>query len=305
MPPWRRILLWVGGLAAYLVATFVLGTFLVSLLLMAPPWDPGGRGWIRVGAGALQEDDWWDFAVPVAAGIAVSQFLFLVPVLWLRPPRGERPRPLAVSFVIGGLVAALLTVGLLAGLAELAAGLLHGDLAVSPWGGTGRDLLDQEWVWAAAAIMFAGSWLLWTGVLFVFTRRLWADTVVGRLAMLLLGGTVVELLVVVPIDAMVRRRTSCTCATGSFWALCFSAVGHLWLTGPGVLLVLTSRRRRLARATHCSSCGNAKGPSPGRKCPECGYAWMDQGDLRTTAGGAADYTEPRQSGTDGDRSSAG
>ncbi len=123
-------------------------------------------------------------------------------------------------------------------------------------------------------VTLIGSWVFWAMMLLVFSRRLWADTVLGRLVVLLFGGTIVELLVVVPVDVMVRRRTSCYCATGTFLALCLSALGLLWLTGPGIVIALTARRRRLARATHCASCGHSKGPSPGPACPECGYTWL-------------------------------
>ena len=79
---------------------------------------------------------------------------------------------------------------------------------------------------------------------------------------------------VLPIDLMVRRRTDCYCGTGTFISMCFSAVALLWLTGPGIVIALTHRRRRTARQTHCGRCGQAKGPSPGPVCPECGYAWV-------------------------------
>ncbi len=273
--PRRRLILWLGGMAVYTLLLVFVATFLFALLVVSPPWEPQTkRNWVEIGSKALGEGEWWSWALPGAAIIAASQFLFLLPVVRLRPPQGDRQRPLAVSLVLGGLVASLLTLGLALGLVELLAGLVHGDLSTNPWGG--RDLLDRAWVWPGAAVTLFGSWLLWSGLLFVFTRKLWADRVIGRLAMLLLGGTVAELLVVVPIDVMVRRRTSCECGTGTFWSLCISAVALLWLTGPGITLALTSKRRRLVRATHCAACGQAKGPTPGRACPECGYAWLDR-----------------------------
>ncbi len=304
MAPRRRVILWLGGLVVYTLLLVYVGTFLLTFLVVSPPWGrQTTRNWVDHGFKALGEGEWWSWALPGSAIIAASQFLFLLPVVRLRPPQGERSRPLAVSLVLGGLVAALLTLGLAVGLAELVAGLAHGDLSTNPWGDS--DLLDRAWVWPGAAVTMLGSWLLWSGLLFVFTRKLWADKVVGRLSTLLLGGTVAELLVVVPIDVMVRRRTSCVCGTGTFWSLCFSAVAILWLTGPGIMLALTSKRRRLVRVTHCAACGQAKGPTPGPACPECGYAWLEPSGIRTTAGGVADYTDARKSGTDGGRSSAG
>ena len=84
----------------------------------------------------------------------------------------------------------------------------------------------------------------------------------------------VEVLVVLPIDAMVQRRSDCYCAAGTFWSLCASAVALLWLTGPGIVFAVTMRRRGMARKTNCAGCGQLKGPSPGPVCPECGYSWL-------------------------------
>ena len=99
----------------------------------------------------------------------------------------------------------------------------------------------------AAAI----SWLFWTVLLVRFVRRRQGQNVFGRIVGLLLGGTIAEVIVVLPLDIMVRRRTDCYCATGSFWTLCLSAWALLWLTGPGIVLALTSKRRRLWWDPHC------------------------------------------------------
>jgi hypothetical protein len=95
----------------------------------------------------------------------------------------------------------------------------------------------------------------------------------GRLSAWLLAGTLIELLVVLPMDIMVRRRTSCYCWSGSYYALCTAAIATLWLAGPGVVIALRSRRRRLWSETHCEACGYEKGPRPAEACPECGAAW--------------------------------
>jgi hypothetical protein len=220
----------------------------------------------------LTDGSWWLTGLISCAVIAVTQFAFLLPVVRLRPPGGQRGRSLTVSLWVGATVAALLTVALFLAVVELVAGLVQGDQSRSPWGG--GEMLDQVWVWPGVLVTAVGSWLVWAGALVVFSRQLWADTLLGRLTLLLFGGTVVELLVVVPVDIVVRRRTDCYCATGTFFALCFSAVALLWLTGPGIVIAATARRRRLARRTHCGRCGHAKGPSPGPACPECGYAWL-------------------------------
>jgi len=272
MPSRRRLLIWAAGLVAYTVLLVPVGTVLIVFVVM-PPWgEEGAFGWLTNSVEALSEIAWWAYALPVSAVISLTQYLFLLPVVHLRPPQGTRPQSLTRSLLLGALLAAAITASLGLALVELAGSLLHGNFQEDPWG---DELLSEVWIWPALFVMIVGSWVFWTMLLLIFARRLWADTVLGRLVVMLLGGTIVELLVVLPIDVMVRRRTDCYCAGGTFLSLCVSAVGLLWLTGPGIVFALTARRRGMARKTHCGSCGQSKGPSPGPVCPECGYKWSD------------------------------
>ena len=81
-----------------------------------------------------------------------------------------------------------------------------------------------------------------------------------------------RVLAVIPIDIMVRRRTDCYCATGTFYSLVITILAAIWLGGPGVAILYLRRRRRLANVS-CVRCGYPKGPSPSPLCPECGYEW--------------------------------
>ena len=65
---------------------------------------------------------------------------------------------------------------------------------------------------AVLAVFWASifvSWLLWLPILFVFARRKGPHRLHEKIIVLLLAGTVLETLVIVPIDVMVRRRTNC------------------------------------------------------------------------------------------------
>jgi hypothetical protein len=256
----RRILLFLALLSAYGLILVTAGTAVIVFLMdTSLSLAEGANQTLE----ALAEPEWWSSAGVVAAIVVAAQLLFLLPLASKHPPRGERSRPLLVSLVIGGAIAACLTFGLMAALLELVSlvtGSETGELV-------DEVIFDDEIV---PLVMIAGSWALWSALLLLFARGIWADRALGRLVAALFGGTLVEALLVVPIDVMVRRRTDCYCGTGTFLALVAASFATLWLTGPGIVIVLASKRHRRWRRTHCSRCGHAMGPSPGRVCPECG-----------------------------------
>jgi hypothetical protein len=285
----RRLLAWCLVLPANAILLVLLGTPLALAFLCLLPGPDGGFGDFGDGVGeALGEGEYWAWALPVSGAITATQAIFLVPVVKLRPPRGERGRSLTASIVVAGALGAIVVTALGLGLMELGGAIAAGSLVEDPW--HHNELSGQVWAGPACLVLLAGSWVGWTILLMAFSRARWADTLLGRVAAGLLAGTVVELLVVLPIDQMVRRRTDCYCAAGTFWSILGSVVALLWLTGPGIAFALTSRRRRLLRETHCARCGYAKGPLPAaaagspeaRVCPECGYDWGVTG-----TGGAA------------------
>lgn len=194
-------------------------------------------------------------------GVAL-QAVFLLPVVQNQPPAGERSRSLTVSLIIGGLVGALICLSLLFTLTS-AAFLIFKET---------MEGLD-EWFALVPAIVFIFGWVGWSFILLIFVKDIWPDRVLGKLVGLLVGGTILEVIIILPIDIMVRRKTSCYCGEGTFFSLIISTTALLWLAGPGIVIALTSKKHRLWRETHCSKCGYAKGPTPGLKCPECGYEW--------------------------------
>ncbi|UCD76868.1 MAG: hypothetical protein JSV91_08050 [Phycisphaerales bacterium] len=139
---------------------------------------------------------------------------------------------------------------------------------------------DQPWAnheeWARFSIFWAQvvvGWLIWAVILAIFTRRGDPRRLHDRLILALLGGTILEVLITLPNDVMVRSRTDCYCATGTSVALCCSVRAFQWLAGLGIVLAITSRRRRFWGDTRWLNCGYAKGPTSGDKCTECGYLW--------------------------------
>ena len=252
----RRWMLIAVGLPLYTVALMLIVTVTAALLL-----DPARALELPLDGFDPSEPLWWSWVGAPVLLIVASQAVFVIPLV--RMPIQAQPsgRSVVASVVAASTVAAALGIGVLCGLLEL----------FDFWSRFTHDA-DAYWAWPVTLPVFLVSWVFWSGLLLAFTRRKRDRSLPGRLAAWLLAGTVVEILATLPIDVMVRRRTDCYCATGTFHALLIATFASMWLAGPGVVILYMRRRRRLA-AHRCDRCGYTKGPAPSPTCPECGYEW--------------------------------
>lgn len=257
----------------YTLLLFILGSLALVLIVTEWPIDTS-ESFLSLLADMFSDLEWLTFGGLVASISVAIQAVFLIPLFERNPPRGERSRAMVLSFIIGSLIAALLTVGLVLSLAELVGILFEDWFDVDQVG---------EWFWIMIVTFFFGGWAFWTLFLLVFVKDIWADRILGRMVGILIAGTVLELIVVLPIDVMVRRKTDCYCGTGTFFTLCIASAATLWLTGPGIVIALLTKKHRLWRRDHCLRCGYARGPSPGIVCPECGYPWKEGPNMKKRA----------------------
>jgi len=228
-------------------------------------------------------------AVTLAAAAVLVDFGVNLPIdgdtwqLWFWAPLGiswpvasimlarrcGRATPLRLSLLIAGLAAGLLVGGFVAAIMSLI------DLI-----GWSRQMEDEWLAFIFTVILM--SWLAGTVLLISFTRHSPPDVALNRIASRLFIGTIIEAAAIIPLDVMVRRKTDCYCAEGTFWALsaCW-AVGFLVL-GPAIWLLPLSRRRRRWYLGRCVACGyDMSGCRDADRCPECGAGW------RTTTGESA------------------
>ena len=261
----RRWIILVVGLPIYAFMLMVLGT-LVPWVLFGSNEGMDLSELIVDMLELVRDPEWWVWAGFCALIVIGLQTVFLAPVFRRKPPGEGRSKSLAASLVMAGFLAGVLTLALGTAIVSLIVVVADVEPESPEW----------EWLWFIPVAMFAIGWVMWTFLLLVFVRGIWADRVLGRIVGLLFAGTVVEVLVVIPLDIMIRRRTDCYCGEGTFFTLVLAGFATLWLAGPGVVIALTSKKHRLWRETRCFRCGYAKGPSPGSVCPECGFAWADQ-----------------------------
>lgn len=268
---YRRLVLLGCVLIANTLTLGVVGTLAVALLMGEFKWSDLGAIFTDK---IVQQGSITLIWLP-ASIVSITQLLFVLPVFSMRLNASERGRSMVLSVVGAALVAAILFLGLFVGLSELIYFVVTGKVEVGDFFGeyidryAARSFIER-WAWWPFVL---ASWMVWTPILLFFCRQTPPSRLHSRLAFWLLGGTLAEVMVVVPLDIFVRRKSNCYCNTGTFCALVLSSFALLWLSGPGIVLALTSKRRRWWREMRCDECGYEKGPSPGSRCPECGSDW--------------------------------
>jgi len=214
-------------------------------------------------------------------GVTALQLLLVLPV---RKPvvAPQRSASLWGSIAVAGLaIAAVWTGGVLA-VVSLVYLARTGD---ATWLGSVEDSIGGgDWVLFMPLLI---GWAVATPLLAAFCRRGRRETALARISTRILQGTAIEVVAVIPLAVMVRRRTDCFCDTGTFWALTLCGTVGVVLGGPAVLYTILSKRRRRWYAGRCEVCGyDMTGLRSADRCPECGCGWAAPTGPKTGAGGA-------------------
>jgi hypothetical protein len=245
-----------GKVAASRVRWFMLAAavlcWLVGLFYLInvawPKWEVIPSRDIREGAGLLgvlglwtkSESGYWA-SVGIYVGVfLLTQWLLLCPRGRLRLQVNQTGRPMIVSVVSAGLAAALLSIGLLACVLELAGGWQEFAF---------RTDVHDTWLSRScpALLTLAVAWAVWAGLFFLYWRQGDHCNWAGRVLRGLLAGSILELLVAAPAQAFAVRheKENCYCELGSYTGLVLGGTVLLWCFGPGVaLLFLREERRR-------------------------------------------------------------
>ena len=85
-------------------------------------------------------------------------------------------------------------------------------------------------------------WCFWSVIFCVYWRQSDTYTWAGRVIRGLIAGSVLELIVAVPIYA--TRQETCYCARGSYAGLVFGGTVLLWAFGPGILILFVREKQR-------------------------------------------------------------
>lgn len=232
---------------------------------------PGGRTWGEWPAGNELWDlltDWAYLAMMIGVAIAVAgtQALFVWPV---RKPGVSigRGRSLQTSLATAGLLIGILTLALFWALLTFLTEVVHALPGNLP--------IRGSW-WTVMGAPIVLGWAVATPLLIAFSKPGRREDLLSRLSRRLLAGTMLEVVLIIPLDVMVRRQSSCYCGAGTYWGLTICGAVGLIVLGPAVLCPLLTRRRRAWYGWRCGVCGYDMRGNPGAaRCPECGTGWRE------------------------------
>lgn len=203
--------------------------------------------------------------------LTVGQAVFLWPVR--RPGMsGTYGRSVRLSVLVAGAVIGFL---LFAGVITFIE-VLRTLKPFGPFDTKSMGVFDNPLMLLAVCLLL--SWAVWTPLLLAFSKPGPREDLLTRLSRRLLIGTVVEIALIIPLDVMVRRKTSCYCNSGTYWGLTVCGFVGVFALGPAVFLPLLAKRRSHWYGSRCGVCGYDMSATPdAERCPECGTGWRAAG----------------------------
>ncbi|HEG42507.1 MAG TPA: hypothetical protein ENH94_00510 [Phycisphaerales bacterium] len=199
--------------------------------------------------------------------LVILGLLLLGQWAFLRPGKGWTKRmltvgkPLRSSVIAAGVVAMLLTTGLIALLLELP----------NWW----QEIVNADNTWGTFGIFASmlAIWGIWTWIFFVYWRQGDRYTQLGKMIRGLVAGSILETIIAVPVHIWATRQRECYCCRGTYTTLILAATVLIWVFGPGIVLLYMREKYRQAKLISiCPNCGcdlqNMK-DADSNECPQC------------------------------------
>jgi hypothetical protein len=171
-----------------------------------------------------------------AAGLCgvllLTQWAFLRPRGNWSMRLADHSRPLWTSIIAAAFIAMLLSIGAIAIVMEIP----------DWWAQMADNLQLLLWpVWIAMAVL----WIIWIVVFALYWRSGDRYTQLTRMVRGLIAGSVLEMLVAAPVQAMCYDRgKDCYCSRGSYTGLVLGGTALIWAFGPGVVLLFLREKYR-------------------------------------------------------------
>ena len=174
--------------------------------------------------------------------IIVIGVIFLLQWLFLRSGKNWKirltteGRPLKTSIFAAGLMATLLTTGGITLLLELPDWWqpLQGDK------NGGFYTYSIPIIWAVMLVI----WAIWAWIFFIYWKQGDRYTQSGKMIRGLVAGSILEIIVAVPVHIWATRQRECYCCRGTYTTLILASTVLIWAFGPGIILLYMREKYR-------------------------------------------------------------
>ena len=187
---------------------------------------------------AVAKDDRLPYAINtiVVIGIVLlAQWAFLRPGKNWKVRLTAEGRPLKSSVFAAALMSMLLTTGAISLVLEFP------DL----WEG----LMDSDSFLVLAGVcgVMLVIWGIWAWIFFVYWKQGDRYTQSGKMIRGLIAGSILEIMVAVPVQIWATRQRDCYCCRGSYTTLILAGTVLIWAFGPGIILLYMREKYRMGK----------------------------------------------------------
>ena len=171
-------------------------------------------------------------AIIVVGIILLAQWAFLRPGKNFKVRLTTEGRPLKTSIFAAALMSMLLTTGIISLLLEF-----------PDWW---EDIMegDSPIVLASLYVVMLIIWAIWAWVFFIYWKQGDRYTQSGKMIRGLVAGSILEIMVAVPVQIWATRQRDCYCCRGSYTTLILASTVLIWAFGPGIILLYMRERYR-------------------------------------------------------------
>ncbi len=226
---WLLLCLWVLCIIAGLI--WIWGVYFdITIGLLAAP----ALVFCGPFCGFIDDINRWQYfaiALTYTGSFFFTQWLFLAPKKLWKIKTKKTARPMKKAAIAAAFAIALLTAGLVYAITDL----FSVEIPESPFNILGYLLVSIPLI----------SWLIWSIIFCIYFRKTDYNTWASRIIKALIAGSILELLVSIPI--FVTREDDCYCARGSYASIVFSATVLLWSFGPAVFLLFLKQKHHIEK----------------------------------------------------------
>lgn len=173
--------------------------------------------------------------------IIVIGIVLLLQWAYLRPGKNFKVRlttegrPLKTSVFAAGVMAMLLTTGMISLLLEL-----------PDWW---KPIMEDDSFLTIASVYgtMLIIWGVWAWIFFIYWKQGDRYTQLGKMIRGLVAGSILEIMVAVPVHIWAARQRECYCCRGTYTTLVLAGTVLIWAFGPGIILLYMREKYRRAR----------------------------------------------------------